>query len=184
MTDTPGSLRLYPQPWAEGSADNVWPMGSLLLQKVPAPHFRATTKLHFDPQADERAGLLVFGTTYAWIGLEHSPEGRRVVMAVRLEANAGGPEQRVAMPAPPTGPVWLRADWHGGLVHFAVSFDSTAFTTIGPAFDAQPGRWVGTNIGLFAAGASSTRNAAEIDWFRVSPLAAAAGTISPAAAAP
>ena len=46
LTDRPGYLRLYAQTMAEGA--NLWQAPHLLLQKLPAPEFSATTHLSLD----------------------------------------------------------------------------------------------------------------------------------------
>jgi beta-xylosidase len=155
LTDRPGSLRLFTQALPEG-AGNLWPVAALLLQKPPSETFQVTTELAFDPQRPgERAGLLVFGTDYAWVGVEQKPAGRAVVVKTSLGASEETPEEEAASLPAPLGPVHLRVEWRsGGLCRFAVSFDGRNFTTFGSTFAARPGRWVGAKVGLFAAATS------------------------------
>ncbi|MDE6045696.1 MAG: glycoside hydrolase 43 family protein, partial [Alistipes sp.] len=73
-----GELRLYchnrPEGWRNLS-DN----GNLLLQKINAPAYTATTKLRFHPSYEgDRAGLIVMGHDYATIGLRYA-DGKLVV---------------------------------------------------------------------------------------------------------
>lgn len=178
LSEAPGSLRLFPQPMPEGAA-NLWPVASLLLQKPSAETFQVTTELTFTPKRPgERAGLVVFGTDYAWVGVEHTPEGRAVVFETHLGAREGGEERRIASLPAPDGPVQLRVEWHpGGLCRFGVSFDGRTFTTFEPTFAARPGRWVGAKAGVFAAtdAAESSVAPADFAWFRVAPLLTAPG---------
>jgi beta-xylosidase len=173
LADRPGTLRLFTQPLPEG-AGNLWPVAALLLQKPPAEAFQVTTELAFDPQRPgERAGLLVFGTDYAWVGVEQTPTGRSVVVKTCLGAPDGSREEEVASLPAPAGPVHLRVEWlPGGLCRFGASFDGRSFTTFEPTFAARPGRWVGAKIGLFAATATGegARAPADFDWVRVAPL--------------
>jgi beta-xylosidase/pectin methylesterase-like acyl-CoA thioesterase/lysophospholipase L1-like esterase len=173
LTEVPGALRMFVQPLPEG-AGNLWPVASLLLQKPPAEAFQVTTEMTFDPERiGELAGLVVFGTDYAWIGVERTPTGRAVVVKTCLGARDGG-EERVAASIPaPDGPVQLRVEWRpGGLCRFGVSFDGRAFNTFEPVFAARPGRWVGARIGVFAAAGAGepTQTPADFAWFRVAPL--------------
>jgi len=173
LTDLPGTLRLFTQPMPEG-ASNLWPVAALLLQKPPAEAFQVTTELSFDPErSGERAGLLVFGTDYAWVGVERTPAGRAVVVKFSLGAPDAGREEAVASLPAPEGPVQLRVEWRsGGQCRFSTSFDGRNFTAVGPVFAARPGRWVGAKVGLFAAAAAGqvARASADFDWLRVAPL--------------
>jgi len=174
MRDVPGTLRLYPQP-LPGEAANLWPVASLLLQKPPAEAFQATTQMSFAPERiGDRAGLLVFGTDYAWVGVERTPAGSAVVLRTCLGARDGGEERAVAsLPAPDIGPVQLRVEWRpGGSCRFGVSTDGGAvFRYFDETFTARPGRWVGAKVGQFAAtGEADTTAAADVGWFRVAPL--------------
>ena len=173
LTEAPGALRLFTQPLPEG-AGNLWPVASLLLQKPPAEAFQVTTEISFTPeQLGERAGLLVFGTDYAWVGVERTPAGRAVVVKTCLGARDGGGERVVATVPAPDGPVHLRVEWlPDGLCRFGVSFDGRNFTVFEPTFAARPGRWVGAKVGVFAAAASGhdSETTADFAWFRVAPI--------------
>jgi len=173
LSEVPGSLRLLPQPLPEGAA-NLWPMASLLLQKPTAPSFQVTTEMTFVPERlGERAGLVVFGTDYAWIGIERKPAGPAVVLKTCLGARDGGEEREVATVPLADGPVQLRVEWYpGGRCQFGVSFDGCDATTFAPAFTARPGRWVGAKVGVFAVtdAGQPTQTPADFAWFRVAPL--------------
>ena len=125
-----------------------------------------------------RAGLLVFGSDYAWVGIARTASGREVVVATCLGAPDGCREEAVASLPAPAGPVQLRVQWlAGGRCRFAVSFDGRHFTDLGPGFAARAGRWVGAKVGLFATAraAHATRSPADFAWVRVAPLFAAEG---------
>lgn len=173
LTEAPGALRLLTWPSPAGAA-NLWPVASLLLQKAPAEAFQVTTEMSFAPQRPgERAGLLIFGTDYAWVGVERTPVGRAVVLRTCLGARDGGGERVVATLPAPDGPVQLRVEWRpGGRCRFGVSFDGSDFTMFEPTFDARPGRWVGAKVGVFAAAGPGqpAGTPADFAWFRVAPL--------------
>ncbi|HVZ48053.1 MAG TPA: family 43 glycosylhydrolase [Gemmatimonadaceae bacterium] len=167
LADRPGSLRLFAQPAPAGA--NLYDAPNLLLQKFPAREFTATTRLEFDPRADgDRAGLIVFGYDYAWLGWRQQA-GRRVLsLAVCRDAVKGAVEQ-VETAVAADGPVWLRVTVRAGeLCRFAFSTDGRAFTDLGGEFRASVGRWVGAKVGLFATGAAGAH--ADFDVFAVEPL--------------
>jgi beta-xylosidase len=188
----PGWLRLK----SISSSANLYEAGNLLTQKIPGPVFTATTRMRFEPKAvGERAGLLVFGNDYAWIGLTRTAAGLQLVQGVRKGADNQQPELQAAvigasrdlvylrvhaepeMQAPPAGqtPRWpssLRVV--NARVRFSYSLDGTKFIPFGEEFVARQGRWVGTVFGLFAQAPTGTPSNvatsvghASFDWFRV-----------------
>ena len=174
LTAAPGALRLIAQPLPEG-ARNLWMVPSLLMQKPPAEAFVATTELRFHPaRTGERAGLLVFGTSYAWAGIEQTEAGPAFVMRTCADARGGENEHTEATLPAVDGPVWLRVAWRaGGACRFSVSRDGVTFEDLGPDFVAAPGRWVGARLGVFASRPDSGLIAGDADfaWFRVRPPA-------------
>lgn len=161
------------------SSANLWEAGNLLTQKLPGMTFTATTKLNLTPNlAGERAGLLVLGSDYGWIGLEQTLDGVRLVQVTRKGANSGGAETVLTAPVKVSGPVWVRVRfdpvtvaepvpqfpnyWPSMLrsshakVVFSYSLDGQTFAPLGPGMTTLPGRWVGTQIGIFAQAASGT----------------------------
>lgn len=68
---------------------------------------------------------------------------------------------------------WVRACWgdlrDGGMSQISSSEDGTNFTSIGEAFHATKGVWIGAKIGLFSLNASIEKSAGfmDVDWFRV-----------------
>jgi len=151
---------------------NLWDAPNLLLQKFPGPAFTATTKLTLTAQTDgERAGLVVFGTDYVTLALERRGGELVVAHGMCKGANTGARERDVATVRAPGNSVTLRARvLDGGMTELSYSGDGVAFAAIGEPFRAQPGRWVGAKIGLFAErGAESAREVgyADVDWFRV-----------------
>jgi len=172
----PGWLRLYSQPLPLGTA-NLWSVSSLLLQKLPAEEFEATTRVSLDAAgAGERAGLVVFGLDYATLHLQRTAHGVEVVQARATDAPRGTPEhveQRVPVTA--AGPLHLRVTVRDGAVcQFSYSADGLAFHPIGTPFTAREGRWVGARVGLFAVhpGSAPGGGHADFDFFRVAPVAA------------
>ncbi|MBT9371132.1 glycoside hydrolase 43 family protein [Rhizobium sp. CSW-27] len=164
-----GKLRLK----SVSSSANLWEAGNLLTQKLPGMAFSVTATLSLAPNLEgERAGLLVFGADYGWIGLENTADGVKLVQVTRLKASAGGAETVLSAPLKVAGPVIVRAIlepvtvpqpvppfpnyWPSMLratmasVRFCYSTDGETFVPIGSGFLAPPGRWVGVQIGIFA----------------------------------
>lgn len=170
-----GKLRLK----SVSSPGNLWEAGNVLSQKLPGMTITATVKLSLSANLPgERAGLVVFGSDYGWIGLEKTADGMRLVQVTRKLANQGGGETVLTAPERIDGPVWVRVHlepvtvaqpapnfpnyWPSMLratlanATFSYSLDGQAFHAIGSGFVAQPGRWVGAQIGLFAQAPSGT----------------------------
>jgi beta-xylosidase len=168
LTAQPGALRLFAQPGPKPG--NLYEAPFLLLQKFPAREFTVTTKLDLAAQADgDRAGLMIFGYDYAWLGWQRAAGANVLTLAVRREAVKGAPEELTRFDLPP-GPVWVRVSVRdGGLCRFSYSGDGRTFMPAGPAdFQATVGRWVGAKVGVFAAGAAGAT--ADFDFFAVAPL--------------
>lgn len=144
---------------------------NLLLQKLPGPTFEVTVGLDFHPVSEgDSAGLLVFGRTYAWIGLRL--QDRRVVLAVRSNPGAANDaaEATVGTIGPVNGPVLLRLTVSSGArCQFWHGREGMAFEPLGPAFPATSGSWTGAKVGVFAISApgSSEGGLAEFREFRV-----------------
>ncbi len=165
-----GVLRLFCLPMPEG-AKNLWDVPNVLLQKFPAPEFTAVTKVSFHPMADnERAGLVVMGSSYAYIAVERKGAGLSVSQVVCNNAERGAAEKTAASVTAESGDIYLRVRVAAGAkCRFAYSRDGEAFVDLGESFQAVKGRWIGAKVGLFATRASAAGEFgyADVDWFRV-----------------
>ena len=164
-----GYLRLINVPLPEGHR-NLWDVPSLLLQKFPAPEFTATTKLTFTPRTDdEKTGLLVMGSDYAYLSVKKRPEGLFVSQVICKDADRQGAERETAGVPLKGNNVYLRVKVSGNAVcNFSYSTDGKSFAPVGEPFTAKPGRWIGAKVGLFASRVGRTREYgyADFDWFR------------------
>jgi beta-xylosidase len=167
----PGSLRLAAV--AVPAAPSLYDAPHLLLQKFPAPAFTATTALDFSgAHAGDEAGLIVFGYSYAWIGLRSTSAGLQLVQLTHIDAHQSPAPTESASLAAPSAKVLLRVTVSADATcRFAYSFDGHAFTPFGPAFQATVAKWVGAKVGLFASAASgsATPGHADFDYFRITP---------------
>ena len=186
LATAPGSMRLACI--AAPTATSLYDAPNLLLQKFTGPAFTATTVLDLSAARDgDEAGLIVFGYSYAWIGLRKTAAGIRLVQVANVDANKPGVEREVASLAlssveglaAPAGEIFLRvlvaAD---AKCRFAYSLDGKSFTPLGGELQSTVGRWVGAKVGLFAgsapkSGAPSEALAkeghADFDFFRITP---------------
>lgn len=179
-----GELRLYCRAHDEAwrnLADN----GNLLLQKVNAPTYTATTKLRFHPSYEgDRAGLMMMGYDYATVGLRLAEGKILVEQNVAMRAiKKGTPEQTVASEefAATADPVdvWLRCNIEQQtndngtprmVCRFSWSRDGKRFRPIGEPFTADAGHWIGAKIGYYADAEIRKNDGGwiDIDWFRTS----------------
>jgi beta-xylosidase len=179
----PGWLRLEAVP-RPASADSVFHLAAVLLQKVPAEEFTVSAQIDASGlQLGQRAGLVVMGRDTAFIGVQRRAEGMVWVRGVGKGVDAGGADEvtrdgaaRVA--TAPGGLVTLRASFAKGA---GVRFDFVEEpVSVGAeaAFQARPGVWVGARIGLFASApptiasdpvATSAPGHADVNFFRIEP---------------
>ncbi len=171
----PGWLRLNAVPIA-ATPLRLWEVPNLLLQKFPAPVFRATARIDFHLMAASgRAGIIVFGTDYSYLALFAGDDGRLgAVRSTCSGADKGGKELDEATAlVGAQGPVDLRVEVaEGGVCRFSLSTDGKMFKEIGNVFTAQKGAWVGARIGLFALADAGRTDAGymDVDWFRIDKL--------------
>jgi beta-xylosidase len=170
-----GYLRLYAQP-LPADFKNYSQLPSLLLQKLPAETFTATTKLTFVPRAaGEQVGLMVTGLDYAYLAVSSRNGQWEVCQATCPDAEQLTPETCTApikMAAPTSGTIFLRVQVAAGArCQFSYSLDGEQFTPVGSVFTAREGKWIGAKMGLFSSRVGRTNDAghADVDWWRVIP---------------
>ena len=171
-----GKLRLK----SVSGSPNLFEVGNLLSQKLPAERFTATTLLRFGPLRDgERAGLALAGRAYGFIGVERASGQLRIVEAMNTRADSNQPETLLAGPVIEGRPLWLRLHAEPivvpetppsdptfdlppmrrsiqARVTFSYSLDGQHFIPFGDTFISRPGVWTGAQIGLFAQAPNGT----------------------------
>lgn len=165
-------LRLFTQPVPENYV-NLWDVPNLLLQKFPAPNFKAVAKVRFtalDKISGERAGLVVMGMDYAAIVIEKTENGVTLSYNECAKANKGKAETQVTAPvALKDGDIYLSVEVkekNGAAVcSFAYSVDGKRYTSLGSGFNASAGRWIGAKIGFFATRPEKTQDAGYFDVY-------------------
>jgi beta-xylosidase len=169
-----GHLRLFAFPYEKDSS-NLWNVPNLLLQKLPAPGFTATTKVNlkieWEVWQSKKAGLLMMGNDYAYVSISKDDKGYKVSQVVCKKAANGTPEDVVEEKRIDGAEVYLRITVKapGAVCHFSYSQDGKSFEPIGSEFYAQPDKWIGAKAGVFCVSSPDVRigSYADFDWFRV-----------------
>jgi len=159
-----GYLRLFSQ-----KQDSLWNLPSVLLQKVPAERFTTNTRLDLRGLASgDNAGLVMYGTDYAWLGVRRTEGANKLVLVTCLGAMAGCKENVVAEAPLAASSVSLRMKVEeGARTQFSYSVDGKRYTAIGAPFIGTVGRWVGARMGLFSTAAGEGRGYLDVDQFSV-----------------
>ena len=133
-------LQLYPQPALH---EKLAQSPNLLLQKFPARFFTAETLLEFAPQhAEEAAGLIVTGESFATLALEKN--GASTQLVLRINGVRKFIQDNIS------GVVKLRVNVEdGGSCLFGFATDDD-FVTIPQTFPAKKGKWIGAKLGLYS----------------------------------
>ena len=152
---------------------SLWLAANLLMQKFPAPTFSAEVTLTLDGvvgAAGERAGLIVFGYDYGWIGLRRDATGGvELVHASCARADKGG-EETVTATAPWRKDRALRlrvtvaADRTVRFAYREAVDTGGEFTAFGAPFLASSSRWVGAKVGVFASSPVGTARPGHADF--------------------
>jgi beta-xylosidase len=152
-------------------AKNLWGAPNLLLQKLPAPEFSATTQLDAGKlSVGQKTGLLIMGQSYSYIAVERTASGLRLVRSTCQNAMGGAAETEDSTTELVGHSAFLRvAVAPGAVCTFSYSTNGKQFISLGKAFAAQAGRWIGAKVGLFciAASGNSPAGYADYDWFRI-----------------
>jgi beta-xylosidase len=168
LTENPGSLRLRSVAVPD-SCTNLWIVPNLLLQKFCAPRFTATTTISFSPESiGEKAGLLVMGIDYSYLGLIKRKDGLHLMKAACKDAEKGTEEREEADIPASGGVFYLRVHVDSGAVcTFSYSEDGSTYRKIGQEFRARRGKWIGAKIGVFSTcpAGSSRAGFSDYDWF-------------------
>ncbi|MEC9490302.1 MAG: glycoside hydrolase 43 family protein, partial [Halanaerobiales bacterium] len=147
LRENQDSLRLYTNNISQEKEPVLWYAPNLLLQKFPASNFSAETILQFQPEVEgERAGLLVMGEKYSYLGLEKSEEGLKLAQYWGVEREKRA-EFKMTEAKIEVNQIHLKVEVKElkgeALCQFSYSFDGQKFKNFGKRFKAAPGRWIG-----------------------------------------
>ena len=178
LTENEGYLRLFSEIYLNDE-DNLWNIGRLLLQKIPAPKLTVETKLDFNPEnIGEKAGLLVYGMDYSYIGIEKRSDSYILSQVVCKDARDGKGEEITEEIKSEGKQIYFKAIIYPKneddiipevICSYSYSIDGKNYKSLGKPLIVKEGRWVGAKIGLFSISSKgSTKNGyVDIDWFRV-----------------
>ena len=146
-----------------------------LLQKFPAPEFTATASLkwtiEFDTWEHKKAGLLVMGNDYAYLGIIKKQKDYYLQYMVCKQANKGGSEVLLKEVQLQGSEVLVRVNVKkpNAICQFSYSLDGQQFIPIGPEFKAEPDTWIGAKLGLFCLTDQGNKKGGylDVDWFRL-----------------
>ncbi|NWL03236.1 glycoside hydrolase [Flavobacterium collinsii] len=153
---------------------NLWNVPNLLLQKLPAPNFTATTKVKLTTEwntSGKKAGLLLMGQSYAYEAIAFHDEKYWVQQVIAENAINGEAEKVVAEKALLSNEVELRMKITAPEANcqFSYSENGIDFIEIGNSVKAQKDLWIAAKIGIFATSLNNVRMGgyADFDWFRI-----------------
>ncbi|WP_163407186.1 glycoside hydrolase family 43 protein [Flavobacterium ajazii] len=153
---------------------NLWNVPNLLLQKLPAPNFTATTKVKLTTEwntAGKKAGLLLMGQSYSYVAIAFHDD-RYWVQQVIAENAVNGEQEKIIEEKPLlSNEVQLRMKVTAPDAHcqFSYSENGIDFIEIGKPAKAQKDLWIAAKIGIFATSLNNVRMGgyADFDWFRI-----------------
>jgi beta-xylosidase len=155
------------------SANNLWDVPNVLLQKFPAEEFAVSVKLTFHPNPkleNEKAGLAIMGLSYADLNLVSKKDGIYLVYSVCKDAYKGDKGRDRVISRVNGAEIFLKVNVSkGGVCSFAYSVDGNSFESVGEKFVAEAGRWIGAKVGIFCTREDQTNDSgfADFYWFRI-----------------
>lgn len=147
---------------------------NVLTQRLPGVPVTVEAELRLDSEEEgARAGLVVLGDAFSWIGLQRGADGS-VHLVHRFGESVADRERDAAPPRPaPEGRARLRIGIGAGArCRFSCDVgDGRGFQPSGQVFAATPWRWVGALLGLFAVAPTGGGHAgaATFTQFRITP---------------
>jgi beta-xylosidase len=147
---------------------------NLLLQKLPAPDFMATTKVKLATEwqtSGKKAGFLLMGKSYAYVGIAYH-DGKYWVQQISCTNAHEGTLEKVIEEKPlNSNEVQLRMKITApnAACKFSYSENGIDFISIGQEAIAEKDLWISAKIGIFAISQPNVRMGgyADFDWFRI-----------------
>jgi beta-xylosidase len=169
-----GYLRLLAYPKSV-AGEPLWNVPNLLMQKFPAPVFKATTKVklvnEFEVWQGKQAGLIVMGNDYNYLAISKDETGYQLNQISCKKADQDGQEQKGATVRLKGNEVLLRVQVSSpdAKCQFSYSENGTDFIPLGEPFQAKNELWIGSKVGLFCTAEPGIKKGsyADFDWFRI-----------------
>ncbi|MEX1384242.1 glycoside hydrolase 43 family protein [Lutibacter sp.] len=166
-------IRLFSIKSVEDS-ENLWLVPNLLLQKFPAPNFTASTKITLFPEEAKNgktAGLIIMGMDYATLSISHDENGYFIKQTEAINAIKGSKEQINAEKRLKANSAYFKVEVSSPdyMCQFSFSEVGKEFEKIGKPFKAQPGKWIGSKVGIFSVSTQVAKRGgyADIDFFKI-----------------
>lgn len=173
LTANKGHMRLFTQYTEKAeTAKNMWYTPNILTQKIPAPEFKVDTKIRLSAKEEgDRAGIIIYGFHYAWLGLRQHEGKTELVYTTNHDAQSERAERIRLTQVIESNEVYLRVIMQSpGKTEFFYSLDGENYRQFGGLFTADRGRWVGGQLGLFSISSKASKGFADVDYFRVTSL--------------
>ncbi|MDR2914541.1 MAG: glycoside hydrolase 43 family protein [Tannerella sp.] len=166
----PDYMRLFAEP-CPSEHGNLYFAGNLLLQKLSAPAFTATTYVETRfTDTGERAGAIVMGNEYTYIALIRGENGNRIsVVSGRNDRLAVVPEELTSVDTD-SNKAWFRIHiYENEECSYSYSTDGVHFSDLGKRYPVVSGTWIGGKMGIFCSSPNIVRGKgyADFDYFRV-----------------
>ncbi len=167
-----GFLRMYSVRTSD-DYKSLWDCPNLLLQKIPAPEFTATTKLTFSPNPEnkmERTGLVVMGRDYGVISIEDTENGLVLSQSFCKNADKGNTEEVKATTPLKSNTIYLQVHMNAdNTCQFSYSTNGKKYIPFGDSFMGREGKWIGAKVGLYINRPVYNKDAGwiDVDWFRI-----------------
>lgn len=150
-----GRLRL---PALPGDPGNLRELPQVLGQTLPGQPTMITVDLELDRGSDGiragsdgvRAGLVLLGASYAWIGIELTAAGPRLVCRTGGTGPIEHPLADDHQLASPRAQLRLRTGPAADCEFAWRAAEDESWRPLDATFAAVPGRWIGAEVGLFA----------------------------------
>lgn len=166
----PSHIRLFAEicPSEHG---NLYYAGNLLLQKLSAPTFSATTSVETNFTSEgERAGAIVMGNAYTYIAVIRGEKSNRISLVSGKNDKFAVVPQEIESVETSSSKVWFRVTiLDNQNCEFYYSTDGLTFNKIGSLYSITPGTWIGAKIGIFCSSPNIVQGDgyADFDYFRL-----------------
>lgn len=149
---------------------NLLDVPNILLQKLPASNFTATSKIDFTFNFDqEEAGLVLMGLEYCYLRIKRI-DGKNVLsQIIGLNSEKKVADKEIESVAIKGSTIYLRVKVTENQESFySYSEDNIHFKNIGTSFKIKKGKWIGAKLGFVTLRDGFINDAGfiKIDWIR------------------
>ncbi len=150
---------------------NLYYAGNLLLQKLPAPSFSATTSVATQfSTIGERAGLIIMGNEYSYIALIKGKNNNRISVVTGKNDKLAVTPVETAFTEVTADNIWLKAQINSDATcQYLYSLDGNDYHFLGGPCPVRSGTWIGAKVGIFASSPNvvPSDGYADFDYFKI-----------------